>query len=76
MSKEKKRMAFGYLLVMPAFLVVMLVVAWPILTAVKQSFTDSETGGFTWDNYKYFFTDPYQLKNLVFTLFVVLMASV
>lgn len=73
MSKEKKRMAFGYLLVMPAFLVVMLVVAWPILTAVKQSFTDSETGGFTWDNYKYFFTDPYQLKNLVFTLFVVLM---
>ena len=70
MSKEKKRLAFGYALVMPAFLVVMLVVAWPIVTAVQKSFTDPETGGFTFDNYLYFFTDPNQLKNIFFTLFV------
>lgn len=70
MSKEKKRMAFGYALVMPAFLVVMLVVAWPIVTAVQKSFTDPETGGFTFANYAYFFTDPNQLKNIFFTLFV------
>lgn len=70
MSKEKKRMAFGYALVLPAFLVVMLVVAWPIVTAVQKSFTDPETGGFTWDNYAYFFTDPNQLKNIGFTMFV------
>ena len=70
MSKEKKRMAFGYALVFPAFLVVMLVVAWPIVTAVQKSFTDPVTGGFTFDNYMYFFTDPNQLKNIFFTLFV------
>lgn len=70
MSKEKKRLAFGYALVMPAFLVVMLVVAWPIVTAVQKSFTDPETGGFTFDNYLYFFTDPNQLKNIFFTMFV------
>lgn len=70
MSKEKKRLAFGYALVMPAFLVVMLVVAWPIVTAVQKSFTHPETGGFTFDNYLYFFTEPNQLKNIFFTLFV------
>jgi len=70
MSKEKKRLAFGYALVIPAFLVVMLVVAWPIVTAVQKSFTDPETGGFTFEHYKYFFTDPNQLKNIFFTLFV------
>ena len=70
MSKEKKRLAFGYALVMPAFLVVMLVVAWPIVTAVQKSFTDPETGGFTFANYAYFFTDPNQLKNIFFTMFV------
>lgn len=70
MSKEKKRLAFGYALVFPAFLVVMLVVAWPIVTAVQKSFTDPVTGGFTFDNYMYFFTDPNQLKNIFFTLFV------
>lgn len=70
MSKEKKRLAFGYALVIPAFLVVMLVVAWPIVTAVQKSFTDPETGGFTLDHYAYFFTDPNQLKNIFFTLFV------
>ena len=70
MSKEKKRLAFGYALVIPAFLVVMLVVAWPIVTAVQKSFTDPETGGFTFEHYAYFFTDPNQLKNIFFTLFV------
>lgn len=73
MSKEKKRMAFGYALIFPAFLVVMMVVAWPILTAVKMSFTDSKTGGFTLDNYKYFFTTPNEIRNILFTLFVCFM---
>ena len=73
MSKEKKRTMFGYALVMPAFLVVMLVVAWPILSSVKMSFTDSKTGGFTLDNYAYFFTTPKEIKNILFTLYVCFM---
>lgn len=71
MSKNMKRMLTGYGLVLPSFLMVMLVVAWPILTAMKTSFTDPDTGGFTLDNYKYFFTTPRELTNILFTLFVV-----
>ena len=58
-------------MVLPAFLVVMLTVAYPIVAAVIQSFQDGETGEFTLENYTYFFTEPAQLKNLLFTLFVV-----
>jgi len=58
-------------MVMPAFLVVMLTVAYPIVSAVIQSFQDEKTGEFTLDNYAYFFTTPAQLKNLLYTLFVV-----
>ena len=58
-------------MVMPAFLVVMLTVAYPIVSAVIQSFQDEKTGQFTFDNYLYFFTTPAQLKNLLYTLFVV-----
>ena len=71
MSKNMKRMLTGYGLVLPSFLVVMLVVTWPILTAMKTSFTDPDTGGFTLDNYKYFFETPRELTNILFTLFVV-----
>ena len=39
MSKKLKQMLAAYGLVLPSFLTVMLVVAWPILTAIKTSFT-------------------------------------
>ena len=58
-------------MVMPAFLVVMLTVAYPIVLAVIRSFQDQKTGAFTFENYTYFFTEPAQFKNLMYTLFVV-----
>ena len=76
MSKGLKKMLTAYGLVLPSFLTVMAVVAWPILTAVKTSFTDPNTGGFTLDNYKYFFTTPKELKNILFTLYVVVITVV
>ena len=76
MSKKWKRLLTAYGLVTPSFLVVMLVVAWPILTAFKTSFTDPDTGGFTLDNYKYFFETPRELTNILFTLFVVVVTVV
>lgn len=76
MSKNMKRMLTGYGLVLPSFLMVMLVVAWPILTAMKTSFTDPDTGGFTLDNYKYFFATPRELTNILFTLFVVVVTVI
>lgn len=71
MSKKLKQMLAAYGLVLPSFLTVMLVVAWPILTAIKTSFTDPDTGGFTFDNYKFFFETPRELTNILFTLGIV-----
>lgn len=71
MSKSLKQKTAAYGMVIPAFLVVMLTVAYPIVSAVIQSFQDEDTGEFTWANYAYFFTEPAQRNNLLFTLFVV-----
>lgn len=76
MSKEFKQKLTAYGLVIPAFLVVMMAVAYPILSAVIQSFQDEKTGEFTLDNYLYFFTEPMQIRNILYTLFVVLMTVV
>lgn len=76
MSKEFKQKLTAYGLVIPAFLVVMMTVAYPILSAVIQSFQDEKTGEFTLDNYLYFFTEPMQIRNILYTLFVVLMTVV
>lgn len=76
MSKGTKQKLVAYGMVIPAFLVVMLTVTYPIISAVIQSFQDEDTGSFTLDNYLYFFTEPAQQKNLLFTLFVVIMTVV
>lgn len=76
MSKSMKQKLVAYALVLPAFLVVMLTVAYPIISAVIQSFQDEETGELTLDNYTYFFTEPAQLQNILFTLYVVIMTVI
>lgn len=73
MSKSLKQKLVAYGLVMPAFLVVMLTVAYPIISAVIQSFQDEKTGAFTLDNYLYYFTEPAQQQNILYTLYVVFM---
>ena len=71
MKNTLKENLAAYGMVMPAFLVVMLTVAYPIVLAVIRSFQDQKTGAFTFENYTYFFTEPAQFKNLMYTLFVV-----
>lgn len=73
MSKRIKQLVVAYGMVLPAFLTVMLTVAYPIALAVVRSFRDQSTGAFTFSNYTYFFTTAAQFKNLVYTLFVVVM---
>ncbi len=63
-------------MVLPAFLVVMLTVAYPIVSAVIQSFQDEDTGEFTLSNYSYFFTEPAPRNNLLFTLMVVFLTVI
>lgn len=69
---ETKKKLLAYALVMPAFSVVMLIVAYPIVSAIIRSFTVSGQEGFTLDNYIYFFTTPNEIKNIVYTLTVVI----
>lgn len=76
MSKNLKQKLAAYGMVIPAFLVVILTVAYPIVTAVIQSFQDSQTGSFTLANYAYFFTDKAQRSNLLYTLYIVVVTVV
>lgn len=76
MSKNVKEKLAAYGLVLPAFLIVMLTVAYPIVSAVIQSFQDGETGAFTLDNYTYFFTDEAQRNNILYTLYIVVVTVV
>jgi ABC-type spermidine/putrescine transport system permease subunit I len=70
-NKLLKNLA-AYALVLPAFLIVMLVVAYPIFSSIVRSFRDKKTGAFTLENYKYFFLRPLERGNILFTLAVVL----
>jgi len=61
----------AYGLTLPAFMVVMLVVAYPILNSVMRSFRDRSTGAFTLEHYAYFFLRPIERASIFFTLSVV-----
>lgn len=61
-----------YLMVLPAFLVIAVFVAYPVFNSLVLSFTDGESGKFTWENYTYFFVDPIQRDNIIYTLKIVL----
>lgn len=76
MSNNLKEKLAAYGMVLPAFLVVMLTVAYPIVSAVIQSFQDGTTGEFTLANYAYFFTDAVQRSNLFYTLYIVIVTVV
>lgn len=70
MRKENKWLP--YALVAPAFIIILLFVIYPMLSAFLRSFQDSVTGDFTWDNYLYFFQDSIQQQNILYTLYIVL----
>lgn len=69
--KNVKKMLVPYLLLFPAFSIVMLFIVYPIVTTVIRSFQDGQTKAFTLANYQYFLTDPIQQTNLMYTLKIV-----
>lgn len=75
-KKKMKEYLIAYALVLPAFIVVMLIVAYPIFSSVMRSFKDVNTGGFTWEHYQYFFTNDMARKDIFFTLKVVVITVV
>lgn len=67
MEEKKQKAWLPYLMVAPAFLVMLLVVILPITNTVAQSFRDAE-GNFTLANYQYFLTSYEAFESLIFTL--------
>lgn len=62
---------FPYLCILPATLLMCFVIVYPVLQSILQSF-QLENGGYGWDNYIYFFTDPIERENMIYTLEVVI----
>ena len=67
MKQKKIKLCLPYLMVTPAFLVMLLVVILPIINTVVQSFSTAD-GSFTLANYRYFLTSPEAFESLIFTL--------
>ena len=74
-KKRIRKLLVAYALVLPAFLLVMLIVAYPIVNSVIRSFTVRGQEGFTFDNYIYFFTTPREQANILYTFYVVVVSA-
>jgi ABC-type spermidine/putrescine transport system permease subunit I len=74
-SRGAKRSALGLAMVIPSFLLLLFMIVVPILTSIKESLTGND-GGFSWDNYKYLFTDPGMKANILYTLNLTVVSSV
>lgn len=72
METEGKRWWVPYALVLPAFLVILLFVLYPMVSAIRLSFVHPETSALTFENYAYFFQDEVMRGNIVYTLEIVL----
>lgn len=66
MSNAKERKWLPYLMVLPAFVIMLLVVILPIFNTVLKSFHTAQ-GGWTLANYQYFFTSAEAFESLIFT---------
>lgn len=67
MKKTKNQGWRPYVMVLPAFAIMMLVVVWPVINTVIQSFHNAQ-GEFTLENYVYFLQSPSAWESLFFTL--------
>jgi len=66
-----RKKAFGIALVLPSFLVICLMVVYPIARSVALSFSDPTTHAFSLVNYQQIFTERFMVGNITYTLVVV-----
>jgi ABC-type spermidine/putrescine transport system permease subunit I len=79
MEKQKKQgpgKLLAYAMILPSFLMVVLVVAYPIFNSIVRSFRDRGGGRFTVNNYTYFFTNSLEFKSIIYTLGVVVITVI
>lgn len=70
MERKKFNRAVPYLLILPSLVTMAVVVLYPVAASLLRSF-QLEEGGYGFDHYTYFFTDPIQRRNLLYTLKIV-----
>ena len=68
---KRRQRVYGLLMVLPSFLVICLMVLYPIARSILTSLTDPATKALSFINYKQIFTQPYMVRNIRFTLVVV-----
>lgn len=73
MTKKWKSTLLGLGLVMPSFLILLVLVMYPVWSSIKTSFTSDE-GQFTFEHYIYIFTEPLILDNIRHTLIVTVLS--
>ncbi len=69
--KAAKQKAFALALVLPAFLVVCMLVGYPIARSVQVSLQDPKTHALSFINYHQILTEPFMVGNITYTLVVV-----
>ncbi|HVJ48476.1 ABC transporter permease [Desulfitobacterium sp.] len=71
MKKEKKQKLMGLVMVLPSFLIIAVIIAFPIVQSILISFQAGNTGGFTFVNYYNLFTNKNYFNNIIYTLDIV-----
>ncbi|KGX86605.1 ABC transporter permease [Pontibacillus litoralis] len=74
MSKRKENL-LGIAMVMPSFISLLILVIWPVMISIKESFMNGE-GQFSFENYIYVFTEPMMLNNIKHTVVVTLISCI
>ncbi|GAB2566770.1 ABC transporter permease [Gracilibacillus alcaliphilus] len=73
MRKQWKSALLGLGLVMPSFLILLVLVMYPVWSSIKTSFTGADDQ-FTFEHYQYIFTEPLILNNIRHTLIVTVLS--
>lgn len=63
-------------MVLPSFLIIAVIIAFPIAQSIFISFQNAETGGFTAANYIYLLTDKNSIDNILYTLNIVIITVI
>ncbi|OPA81498.1 ABC transporter permease [Paenibacillus selenitireducens] len=74
-SRGARRSALGLVMVLPSFFLLLFMIVVPIFTSIQESLKGND-GNFTWDNYKYLFTDPAMSSSIKYTIHLTVVSSI
>lgn len=72
MDREKERRILPYLMLLPSVLVMALVVIYPTVSCIADSFREETGGRYGLGNYAYFFQSAMERENILYTLEIVI----